>query len=85
MGINLLQEKRPMVFSSGDTEYCLFDEDWYFIGSKNKPPQLYHYQDFDMKNYAEEKPEIVEKMKNYGESNFQSFNYIYKKRLQNVE
>ena len=85
MGINLLQEKRPMVFASGDTEYCVFDDDWYFIGSKNKPPQLYHYQDLDGKNYAEEKPEIVEKMKNYGESNFQSFNYIYKKRLQNVE
>lgn len=85
MGVNLLQEKRPMVFSSGDTEYCVFDDDWYFIGSKNKPSQLFHYQDFDMKNYAEEKPEVVERMKTYGESNFQSFNYIYKKRLQDVE
>lgn len=85
LGINLLQEKRPMTFSSGDTEYCVFNNDWYFIGSKNKPSQLFHYQDFDMKNYAEEKPEIVNDMKTYGESNFQSFNYIYKKRLQNVE
>ena len=85
LGINLLQDKREMVFSSGDTEYCVFDNDWYFIGSKNKPSQLFHYQDFDMKNYAEEKPEVVEKMKTYGESNFQSFNYIYKKRLQDVE
>ena len=85
MGINLLRDKRPMVFSSGDTEYCVFDDDWYFIGSKNKPAQLFHYKDFDMKNYAEEKPETVERMSNYGESNFQSFLYVYKKRLQNVE
>ena len=85
MGVDLLRDKRPMVFSSGDTEYCLFDDDWYFIGSKNKPPQLFHYKDFDMKNYAEENPETVERMSNYGESNFQSFLYVYKKRLQNVE
>lgn len=85
LGINLLKDQRPMVFSSGDTEYCVFDNDWYYIGSKNKPYQLYHYQDVDMRNYAEEKPEVVNAMKTYGESNFQSFNYIYKKRLQNVE
>ena len=85
LGIDLLQYQRPMTFSSGDTEYCLFDDEWYMIGSKNKPSQLYRYKNLDMKNYAEEKPEIVEKMKNYGESNFQAFQYIYKKRLQNVE
>ena len=85
LGIDLLQYQRPMTFSSGDTEYCIFDAEWYMIGSKNKPSQLYRYKNLDMKNYAEEKPEIVEKMKNYGESNFQAFQYIYKKRLQNVE
>lgn len=85
LGVDLLKVKRPMVFASGDTEYCIFDDEWYLIGSKNKPSQLYHYRNLDMKNYAEENPEIVEKMKNYGESNFQAFQYIYKKRLQDVE
>ena len=85
LGVDLLKFKRPMTFASGDTEYCVIDDEWYMIGSKNKPSQLYHYRNLDMKNYAEEKSEIVEKMKNYGESNFQAFQYIYKKRLQNVE
>lgn len=85
LGVDLMKFKRPMTFSSGDTEYCVFDDEWYLIGSKNKPSQLFHYVDMDMKNYAEENPEIVEKLKNYGESNFQAFQYIYKKRLQDVE
>ena len=85
LGVDLLNFKRPMTFASGDTEYCVFDDEWYLIGSKNKPSQLFHYRNLDMKNYAEEYPEIVERMKNYGESNFQAFQYIYKKRLQNVE
>ena len=83
-GINVLKEKREYSFFSGDSEYGVINDKWYFIGGKKQPAQLYKYTDKNQQNLAEQYPEIVTEMQTYGESYFQVYQYLTEKKLQNL-
>lgn len=82
LGIDLLREERPYIFFNGDDKYGVIDNEWFLIVNDDRTKSLYRYKSSDTHNYASEKPEIVEKMNIYAQSNLQAFQYIIKTRKQ---
>jgi hypothetical protein len=82
LGIDLFKEKRPYIFFNSDDKYGVIDNDWFLIVKIDKSKGLYHYRSGDTHNYSNQRPDIVEKMDIYANSNLQSYQYILKTKKQ---
>jgi phosphoglycerol transferase MdoB-like AlkP superfamily enzyme len=82
LGINLFKDNRPYIFFNADDKYGVIDKNWLLIVRTDKFTGLYKYQNMDLRNYANEEPEIVSKMKTYAESNLQAYQYIITNKKQ---
>lgn len=84
LGIDLLAQKREYTVSTADDKYAVLDNEWLLIVNKDgaQGVQLYKYKEKNTENFAEKNPEIVMKMKLFGESNFQIHNFILKNNKQ---
>jgi phosphoglycerol transferase MdoB-like AlkP superfamily enzyme len=82
LGIDLLKESRPYIFFNADDKYGVIDTDWFLIVRDDKIKSLYKYRNSDTHNYAGERPDIVEKMNVYAQSNLQTFQYIIRSNKQ---
>ena len=80
LGINLFSENRPYAIINGDDKVGIIDNEWLLIINQDKRIGLYHHKNNDPKNYAAVKPELVGKMKKYGESNLQCYQYLLKNK-----
>ena len=76
LGTDLFRQKRPCIFFNGDDKYGVLDNDWFLVVGTDHSISLYRYRQKDTHNYADEKPDIVRKMREYAESNLQTFQYI---------
>lgn len=85
-GIDLLKETRPFTVSTGDDKFAVLDDEWLLIVNYKdpKPTQLFKYKNRDTFDYSTDYPEIVESMKQFGESNLQATQYILRNRKQKV-
>ena len=83
-GIDLLNEERQYVYFMADDKYAVLDGEWLLI---NMPSEervgLCKYVEKDRQNYVSDYPEVVEKMKKYGESAWQVSEYQLNKKKTN--
>ncbi len=82
LGINLFKESRPFIFFGADDKYGVMDDEWFLIVRNDHSKKLYRYRNKDTRDYAEERPEIVNKMNVYAESNLQTFQYLIRNNKQ---
>jgi phosphoglycerol transferase MdoB-like AlkP superfamily enzyme len=80
LGINLFKEQRPYIIFNADDKFGVIDSTWLLIEHKDKSAKLYQYRHNDPKDYAGQKPDIVTRMRTYGESNLQTYQYILTKK-----
>ena len=79
LGIDLFSKSRPYMYFNVDDKIGVIDHEWLLIIRKDQEfLSLYKYTTSDVTNYADQRPEIVEKMKNYAESQMQAFQYMLK-------
>lgn len=79
LGVDLFSKSRPYIYFNVDDKIGVVDDQWLLIIRKDQQfLSLYKYKTSDVTNYADEHPEIVEKMKDYAESQMQSFQYMLK-------
>jgi phosphoglycerol transferase MdoB-like AlkP superfamily enzyme len=76
LGIDLLREKRPFIFFNADDKYGVMDHEWFLIVHTDHSKGLYKYREGNKHNFAQERPDIVDKMNIYTHSNLQAFQYI---------
>ena len=76
LGIDLLKEQRPYIFFNGDDKYGVIDNEWLLLVRNDNTYKLYKHQSRDTKDHSKEHPEIIYKMKNYGASNLQTYQYM---------
>jgi len=81
-GIDQLNEQRPYALFNHDKKYGVIDSTYVLIFDRHKNLGLYKYRQKDPKNYLKVKPEIAQKMANYGKAQIQTTNYILKHNLQ---
>lgn len=80
LGINLFKDERPYIYFNADDKYGVIDKKWLLIVKKDNDVGLFKYSENDKTNYSKLFPDIVKKMKEYAESNLQTFQYVVKKR-----
>lgn len=80
LGINLFEEKRPYIFFNADDKFGVIDSTWLLIEHKDKSAKLFRYRNSDPTDYSKQNAETVKRMRNYGESNLQTFQYILSKK-----
>ncbi len=73
LGIDLLREERPYIYFNADDKYGVMDQEWFLIVNKDKTITLFNYKNKDLHDYAKEKPEVVERMNLYAQSNLQTY------------
>ena len=78
LGINLFNEERPYIYFNADDKYGVLDQEWLLIVKTDKSMGLYRYRKDDLTNYKDSYPEVVLRMKDYAESNLQTFQYLLK-------
>ena len=76
LGCDLLKEKRPYIYFNGDDKYGVIDHEWFLIVRNDNSHSLYKYVSKDTRDYSLEHPDIVMQMKEYAESNLQTFQYV---------
>ncbi|MFZ1703026.1 MAG: sulfatase-like hydrolase/transferase [Saprospiraceae bacterium] len=85
LGSDLLKTKRPYIYFSDDDQFGVIDHEWFLIIKKDGTHRLYKYQSKDKKDYTNEFPEIVLKMKEYGGANLQVYQHLLTTGSQYVE
>jgi phosphoglycerol transferase MdoB-like AlkP superfamily enzyme len=76
LGIDLFRESRPYAFSYADDKYAVLNSEYIYVSRENGVNSLYRYSTNDLKNYLNEKPDLVSAMKDYGESMFQATQWL---------
>ncbi|HNB32047.1 MAG TPA: sulfatase-like hydrolase/transferase [Saprospiraceae bacterium] len=80
LGINLFNEERPYIYFNADDKYGVIDQTWLLIVKRDHTGGLYKYSEKDLTNYEKQYPAMVKQMKEYAESNLQTFQYLVKKQ-----
>jgi phosphoglycerol transferase MdoB-like AlkP superfamily enzyme len=75
-GIDLLKEKRPYIYFSGDDKLGCLDKEFLLIHTKYGNEKLYRYTNRDIKDYSKENNAVVDSMKEYMLSNLQSAQWM---------
>jgi len=81
LGIDLLRESRPYAISYADDKYAVLNSEYIYVSRENGVNSLYRYRTNDLKNYLDEKPDMATEMKIYGESMFQTAQWLRKRGL----
>ena len=80
LGINLFKEERPYIYFNADDKFGVIDQNWLLIVKRDHTGGLFRYSEKDLTNYENQYPDIVKQMKEYAESNLQTFQYLVKKQ-----
>jgi len=75
-GIDLLHEKRPFACAYADDKFAVLNTEYMYVSRENGVKSLYRYRTGDVKDYSAELPELTELMKTYGESIFQTTEWL---------
>lgn len=75
-GIDLFREQRPFACSYADDKFAVLNTQYMFVSRENGVTSLYNYRTGDVKDYSKELPELREAMKKYGESVFQTTQWL---------
>jgi phosphoglycerol transferase MdoB-like AlkP superfamily enzyme len=75
-GIDLLREKRPFACAYADDKWAVLNTEYMYVARDNGVNSLYRYRTGDVKDYSKALPELTEQMKIYGESIFQTTQWI---------
>ncbi|MEK9658107.1 MAG: sulfatase-like hydrolase/transferase [bacterium] len=75
-GIDLLQEKRPAIYFNGDDKYAVIDDTWLLISFLDKRLKLYKYRSQDTRDYKNDFPDVVNRLKRYGDAHLQACQLI---------
>ncbi|TAK47343.1 MAG: DUF229 domain-containing protein, partial [Saprospiraceae bacterium] len=81
LGIDLFREARPYAISYADDKYAVLNSEYIYVSRENGVNSLYRYRTNDLKNYLDEKPDMASEMKIYGESMFQTAQWLRKRGL----
>lgn len=85
LGIDLFHHTRPYIYFGVDDKFGVIDNNWLYIYRKNNRSGLYKYTDKNKENFIEKHPKIGKKMKNYAISNLQTYQYLLKHRLTEIQ
>ncbi len=75
-GIDLLKEKRPFACAYADDKWAVLNSEYMYVARDNGVTSLYRYRTGDVKDYSKSLPELTEQMKVYGESVFQTTQWL---------
>lgn len=75
-GVDLLKHKRPFAFFSGDEQIGILNEQYYLISDPHKGDFLFEYKNHNLNNLVNFKKDLVNEMKNYGFSMFQTTKFL---------
>lgn len=75
-GLDLMSEKRDMIFFSSDDAYCCLDSTFYFVHRNQGSESLYQYKNNNQENIISAHYLHAEKMKEYVQSMMQAAQYM---------
>lgn len=81
LGVDLLKHNREYMYMCSDNKFGVINNEYFLVVEKDNRG-LYKYRDGDLKNYATENRDLVDKMEKYGKANMQAAQYIIKNDLQ---
>ncbi len=81
LGVDLLKHNREYMYMCSDNKFGVINHE-YFLVVEKEIKGLYKYKNGDLRNYATENRELVNKMERYGKANMQAAQYIIKNDLQ---
>jgi phosphoglycerol transferase MdoB-like AlkP superfamily enzyme len=76
LGIDLFREQRPFACAYADDKFAVLNSEYMYVDRDNGVTSLYHYRTGDVKDCSAEQPELLEAMKTYGESIFQTTQWL---------
>jgi phosphoglycerol transferase MdoB-like AlkP superfamily enzyme len=76
LGIDLQREQRPFAVCYADDKYGVLNREYFYINRENGVTSLYHYKTKDLKDHKMKMPGLVEEMKTYAESMFQTAQWL---------
>ena len=79
-GIDLMKEKRQMMFFSSDDAYCCIDSCHYYVCRNEGGESLYAYRMQDSENQIADFQEKASHMKTYAQSMIQAAQYVVQKK-----
>lgn len=81
-GIDLLHEKRPAIFCGADDKFAVLDSAWFLMVRNDKSVALYKYKEKNTQNFATDFPDVVKRLRMYGEANLQTTQYLLRQHKQ---
>lgn len=75
-GIDLFQEQRPFAFAYADDKFAVLNTEYMYVSRENGVTSLYRYRTGDVKDYSDSLPALRDAMKKYGESTFQTTQWL---------
>jgi phosphoglycerol transferase MdoB-like AlkP superfamily enzyme len=81
LGVDLFRESRPFAISYADDKYAVLDSEYIYVSRENGVSSLYRFRTNDLKDYLDEKPDLATAMKTYGESMFQTTQWLRERGL----
>lgn len=80
LGIDLFAEQRPYMYFTADDTYGVVDSTWLLVAPHDRPSKLYRYRNNDPRDYLAAYPSIAARMKEYAQSNMQTYQYVLRKK-----
>ncbi len=75
-GIDLFREQRPFACAYADDKFAVLNSEYMYVARDNGVTSLYRYRTGDVKDYSDSLPELTQQMKIYGESVFQTTQWL---------
>ena len=86
MGIDLLSERRPLMYFSGDQKYGVISDSLFLIVSKSNDVEgLFRYRTNDTTNYFNAYKTTANEMKKYATAHFQVSQFVVSEGKQTCE
>lgn len=80
-GIDLMKEKRKMLFFSSDNAYCCIDGNNYFVHRDGGTESLYHYKDVDQRDFIKDETLLSDSLRSYVQAMMQTSQFMIKNKL----
>jgi hypothetical protein len=78
LGIDVMKHHREFVYFSADDKMGCLNNEWLYIYHFGGIEYLHKYQNHDLKNYATEYPQQLQRMKQYAFSQTQASEWLFK-------
>ncbi len=75
-GIDLFREQRQFACAYADDKFAVLNSEYMYVARDNGVNSLYRYRTGDVKDYSRALPELTAEMKTYGESVFQTTQWL---------